>query len=659
MHQFTIIKEIVIILLVSLPIIYFLKKINVPSILGFLAAGMVIGPYGLHLISDIENIQVMAEVGVILLLFTIGLEVSFGKLVKMRRMLFYAGLLQIVFTILITALIFYLFGIPLNKAVFYGMLISLSSTAIVLKLLQDRGELETPFGRISIVILIFQDLAVVPMLILLPVLGGGESFTLTRIILQLIYALVSIAIIVLLAKFLMPKILYHLARLKIREAFTVGTILLLLGTAYLTHLIGLSFAIGAFIAGLILSESDFSHQVTADILPLKDAFNSIFFVSIGLLLNLKFVYDYFFLMIALTAGIIILKTSVVLLLIKAMKYPFRIAIIAGLSLSQVGEFSFVLSQSGLTFNLIGNEFYNAFLASSIFTMLLTPLLIKLAPVLGYGAGGIKVSKQKPLPKPGIENHVIIVGFGLNGRNLARVLKETGIEYLVVEINPETVKEEKSKGENIIYGDTTREEILQTAGAGKASVIVFAISDPFATKVALKNAKRINPEIYSVVRTRYTNEIDELKSLGADEVIPEEFETSLQIFSKVLEKFHIPLNIIMKQASLLRGESYSMMREKGAAASLVNLNEILAAGLTETFYVDENNIHAGKTMKELNLRAETGVTIIAIVRDDTTITNPASDEKILEKDTLVITGTHKTVDDAINYLGSDVNKLNKN
>ena len=654
MHQFTIIKEIVIILLVSLPIIYLLKKINVPSILGFLAAGMIIGPYGLHLISDIENIQVMAEVGVILLLFTIGLEVSFSSLVKMRRMLFYAGCLQIVFTIFFTTLIFYLFGIQLNEAIFYGMLVSLSSTAIVLKLLQDRGELETPFGRISMVILIFQDLAVVPMLILLPMLSGGGSFTITKILLQLFYAAGAIAVIILLAKFLMPKVLYQLARLKIREAFTVGTILLLLGTAYLTHLIGLSFAIGAFIAGLILSESDFSHQVTADILPFKDAFNSIFFVSIGLLLNLKFVYDYFFLMVALTAGIILLKTSVVLLLIKAMKYPFRIAIIAGLSLSQVGEFSFVLSQSGLSFNLIGQDFYNAFLAASIFSMLLTPLLIKLAPVLGYSAGGLKISKRKTEQRTGLASHVIIVGFGLNGRNLARVLRETGIEYIVVEINPETVKKEKSKGENIIYGDSTREEILHAAGIRNASAIVFAISDPFATKVALRNAKRINPEIYSVVRTRYTKEIDELRVLGADEVIPEEFETSLQIFSKVLERLHIPLNIIMKQAALLRGESYSMMREEGSAASLVNLNEILAAGLTETFYVDENNIHLGKSMKELNLRAETGVTIIAIVRDDKTITNPASDEKILEKDTLVITGTHKTVDDAINYLSSGVN-----
>ncbi len=652
MHEFTIIREIVIILSVSLLIIFLFKKINIPSILGFLVAGMIIGPYGFHLISDMQNIQVMAEIGVILLLFTIGLEVSLGKLMKMRRMLFYAGGMQIILTILFTTLIFNFFNIPLNRAIFYGMLVCLSSTAIVLKLLQDRNELETPFGRISIVILIFQDLAVVPMLILLPVIGGGENFTFGKIIIQLFYAFTAVAVIIFAARYLMPKVLFQLARLRVREAFTVGTIFLLLGTAYLTHLIGLSFAIGAFIAGLILSESDFSHQVTADILPLKDAFNSIFFVAIGMLLNIKFVVDNFLLLILITFGIILLKTTIIILLIKFLKYPLRIALIAGLSLSQVGEFSFVLSQSGLTLNLIGNNFYNAFLASSIFTMLLTPFLMKLSPALGYKMGAIDKSNKEDLRFKKLTDHVIIVGFGLNGKNLARVLKETGIEYIVIEINPETVRQEKSKGEKIVFGDITRDEILRTAGIENASVIVFAISDPAATKLGLRHAKEINPNIYSVVRTRYTNEIDDLITYGADEVIPEEFETSLQIFSKVLEKFHIPLNVIMKQVSLLRGESYSIMRkDERGVGSLINLNELLAAGLTEAYYVDENNIHIGKTMKELNLRAITGVTIIAIVRSDKTITNPASEEKIIDKDTLVITGNHKTVDDAISYLDS--------
>ncbi len=652
MQQYSFIKDIVIILLVSLPIIYVFKKLNIPSILGFLVAGIIIGPYGFKLIAEVHDIEIMAEIGIILLLFSIGLEVSFGSVVRMRKILFYIGALQIIITVFIAAGIFYLFQIPLNRSIFYGMLISLSSTAIVLKLLSDSNELSSPHGRIALVILILQDLAIVPMLILLPVLGGGESYSFLQVLLQLLYAFGAVAVIVVLARFLMPKILYQLVRLRIREAFTVGTIMLLLGTAYLTNLIGLSFAIGAFIAGLILSESDYSHQITADILPFKDAFNSIFFVSVGLLLNIQFVLDNFFLLLAVTGLIIVLKTTIITVLVKIIKYPLRTALITGLSLSQIGEFSFVLSQSGLNFNLMSGGFYNAFLASSIFTMLLTPFFIKLAPELGLKVGAILPDTKVPVT-PELSGHVIVVGFGLNGKNLARVLKETSIPYIIIEMNPETVKLEKSKGENIIYGDVTKDEILNAASIMKASVIVFAISDPTASKRGLQSAKGLNKNVYAIVRTRFTSEINSLKQLGANEVIPEEFETSIQIFSKVLEKFHVPLNIIMKQAALLRGASYSLMRsEKGSAGSFVNIDEILAAGLTETFFVEETNIHIGKSISELNLRSLTGATIIAIVRGNKTITNPVSEEKILAKDTIIITGTHKSVDAAINYLNSE-------
>ena len=652
MQQYVIIKEIVIILLVSIPIIFLFKKINMPSILGFLVTGMIIGPYGFKLISNLQDIEAMAEIGVILLLFTIGLEVSLGKLMRMKKILFLVGCSQIFLTILLTSIIFYFLKVPINNSIFFGMLISLSSTAIVLKLLSDKNEIDAPHGRISLVILILQDLAIVPMLILLPVLSGGNDLTVWNIFIQLIYAFGLIAIIVLLAKVLMPKILFQLARLRIREAFTIGIIFLLLGTAYLTHSIGLSFAIGAFIAGLILSESDFSHQITSEIIPLKDAFNSIFFVSIGLLLNIQYVYNNILLLVIVTLAIIILKTSIVTVLVKIIKYPFRVAIITGFGLSQVGEFSFVLSQSGLKYNLIGKDFYNAFLASSIFTMLLTPFLLKLAPAIGYKVN--KVIKAKPDEKEELNNHVIIVGYGLNGRNLARVLKETGIDFVVIEMNPETVKAEKLKGEKFIYGDVTREGILQTAGIERASLIVFAISDPTASKHGLQLAKRINPKIHTVIRARFASEIDDLIALGADEVIPEEFETSLRIFSKVLEKYHIPRNVINEQVAILRGESYGLMRKDNISKiPLMNMDKILAAGLTETFYMEEDCVHINKSMRELNLRALTGATIIAIVREGKTITNPSGDEKILSKDTLVITGTHKTVDNAINFLSGNI------
>lgn len=650
MQQFTIIKDIVFILLVSIPIIFIFNKLKLPSIVGFLAAGMLIGPHGFQLISEIKEIEIMAEVGVILLLFVIGLEVSFSQLLKMKKLLLLAGGLQLIGTVGFSALLFYLIGIGIAESIFLAMLLSLSSTAIVLKLLSDKFELETPHGRIALGILIFQDLAIVPMFILLPILGSSGEISSLDIFLKLLFAFGEVALILISAKILMPRIMEMLVKLKMREAFTVGVLLLLLGTAYLTHSAGLSFALGAFIAGLILSESDYSHQIVAEILPLKDAFNSIFFVSVGLLLNISFVLQFTFIIAAITIGVIALKSLIVIAIVKYMKYPLRTAVLTGLGLAQIGEFSFILAQAGMGYQLIPTDYYNAFLATSIFTMILTPFLFKLAPTIAQRFSNIDNVKETSGNDISIRQHVIIVGFGLNGKNLARVLKETGIQYIVVEMNPDTFKEEKKKGEAIIFGDITRDEILRQTYIKEANAIVFAISDPVAARRGLLSAKKMNPNIYSIVRTRFITEIEELKILGADEVIPEEFETSLQIFSKVLEHFHIPPNIIMQQVNLLRGESYSLMRGKTVNLSSLNhLNAILAAGLTETFYIDENNIHINKTLGDLNLRAETNATIIAIVRGEETITNPNSKEFLKSGDTLVITGNHQSVDKAFELL----------
>jgi CPA2 family monovalent cation:H+ antiporter-2 len=652
MQEVSIIRDIVIILLVSIPIIFIFRKINLPSIVGFLIAGMIIGPYGFQLISEIEQIEIMAEIGVILLLFTIGLEVSFSRLLEMKRLLLIAGGLQVLMTIILSGFIFFLFDIPINKSIYYGMLVSLSSTAIVLKLLSDKDELEAPHGRISLSILIFQDLAIVPMFLLLPILAATTQTSTGMILIRLLYAFGAVALILITARVLMPKILFQLANLRMREAFTVGILLLLLGSAYLTYSIGLSFALGAFIAGIILSETDLSHQVAADILPLKDAFNSIFFVSVGLLLNIGFVIKFPLILTIVILSIFFLKSVIIILIVKGLKFPLRTAILTGLGLAQIGEFSFILAQAGLGFNLIENDFYNSFLAASIFTMLVTPLVFQILPFISTKFGFLE-RKTITQNDTALKDHVIIVGFGLNGRNLARVLKETGIQYIITELNPETVRIEKANGEKIIYGDITKEGILHHAHIETANILVLAISDPSATRIGVQNAKRLNPSVYTIVRTRYTKEIEGLRMLGANEVIPEEFETSLHIFSKVLERYHIPLNIIMKQVSLLRGENYSMLTQKGPAIhSMVHINEILAAGLTDTFYVDESNIFRGKTLAEINLRAKTDATIIAIVRNGKTISNPSGKEKLFANDTVVITGTHQSVDKAFEYLSGE-------
>ncbi len=657
MPEYGIIKDIVIILLVSIPIIFLFKKLNIPGIVGFLIAGVIIGPFGFRLISEVERINIMAEIGVILLLFTIGLEVSFGKLMKMKKLLIIAGGLQLSITISIAAFLLYVIGLTAVTSIFGGMLVSLSSTAIVLKILTDRGELEAPHGRLALSILIFQDLAVVPLFIFLPILGGKTGTSYSDIFLQIVFAFAAVGIILVLAKFLMPKLLYQLARLRIREAFTVGTILMLLGTAYLTHSAGLSFALGAFIAGIILSESEFSPQVVADIIPFKDVFNSIFFVSVGLLLNINYVLVYPVTFIVTVVCVILLKALIIVIIIKAIKYPLRVAVLTAVALAQIGEFSFVLVQSGMKYELLTPDLYNAFIASSIFTMMLTPLFITIAPKLAIKSSTFETVKPDKFGTNNeiLKDHVIIVGFGLNGRNLARVLRETGIKYIVIELNPDTVKTERSAGERIIYGDINKEEILHHAFITDAKTIVFAISDPESSRRGLQHAKRLNPNIYSIVRTRYTYETDGLMKMKADEVIPEEFETSLHIFSKVLERYHIPLNVIMKQVAILRGECYALMRkEEPGAGTFVHLNEILAAGLTETFYVDNNNPHISKSLAEINLRAITDATIIAIVRRSTTISNPPGKEVISAADTLVITGTHQAVDKAIDFLNGGLN-----
>ena len=653
MNNFLVIQDIVVILLVSLPIIYFFKKINLPGIIGFLIAGMLIGPFGFNFIKSVNQIGVMAEIGVMILMFTIGLEFSLSQLIRIKKFLLIAGGYQLLITIIVSTIIFLLFGIELNRAIFFSLLVSLSSTAIVLKLLSDKDELGSPHGKISLGILIFQDLAIVPMFLLLPLLSGFSELSSGAIFLKILIVFGVLAGLLLLARFLMPLIVYKIASIRLREAFTIGVILLLLGTAYLTHLFGLSFALGAFIAGLILSESEYNHQIVSETIPFRDAFNSIFFVSIGLLLNIRFVGENLFLLIALTTGIILVKSLVVTVIVLFMKFPLRVAVIAGLSLAQIGEFSFVLAQAGLNFNLFTNQFYNCFLAASIFSMILTPLLIKLSPII---AGKTSTFEKTKTDKFGeIQNlhaHVVIAGFGLNGSNLARVLKETGIKYVVTELNPDTVKREKARGEKIIYGDISKEEVLKAVKIEKANIIVYAISDPAVTKMSLKLVKKLNPNIYALVRTRYVNEVDELKKLGADDVIPEEFETALQIFRKVLEKYHIPLNVIMKQTTLLREESYSLLRKEGMdISSFIHLDEILAQGLTETYYVNNDNAHINKNLSEINIRALTEATIIAIVRDGKTISNPSAKETIKPGDTLVIYGTHLSVDQAIDLLDS--------
>lgn len=649
MEKFSIIKELVIILFFSIPIIAIFRRINLSSVIGFLFTGILIGPYGLGVISTSSEIEVIAEIGIILLMFSIGVEFSVRQLLQMWRTMFITGGAQVILTVAAGWGVSSLTGLPQKESLFIGILISLSSTAVVLKLLADKNELGTPHGKSTVGILIFQDIAIVPLMILVQVLGADSEMSGGAIALKILLSFGGIAVILFLSRKFIPLLLRWLAGVRIREAFTAGTILLILGTAYISEEIGLTFSIGAFLAGIIISESEYSHQIVSEMLPLKDLFNSIFFVSIGLLLNVAFLAENFFLVGTTFAVLIIIKTGIIVIILLLQRQRLSTALMTGLSLAQIGEFSFIIAQTGIKEGLLSAEMNDTFLAVSIFSLFLTPIIMsfssKVADRFRSFSGELSQTEN-----PGLKDHVIIAGFGLNGRTVARVLKDTGIKYQVIEYNPDLVQYHRNLGENIMYGDITRKEILTHAGAETARVMVFAVSDEKSTIAALHLVKEINPDIYTIVRTRYVRQVEVFRDLGASEVIPDELETSLMIFSRVLRKYRFPTNIIMRQLSILRSRSYQyLLTRPDDIAILDHVQRVLAEGLTETIYIEPSNPNIGRTLKDLNVRAITGATVLSVIRTGRIISAPQGTEVVTEDDQWLITGNHSQVDSAAKLL----------
>ena len=653
-----ILEELVILLAVSILIIFISHRVRLPSVVGFLLTGILIGPGGFSLVKDTETIAVLAEIGVVMLLFMIGLEFTLERLKRIQRNFWVGGGLQVLLTIAAALVILVVFKVPAKDAVFYGFLISLSSTAVVLKILSDRGETDAPQGRISLGILIFQDLAIVPMVALVPVLANVRSASTGAILSRFLLSGAAIVTVFVVARYLMPRALHLVVKTRIREIFLITSLFVCLGMAWLTSALGLSLALGAFLAGVIISESEYSHQVVSDILPFKDVFNSLFFISIGMLLHTGIVWRSRVLIVALVLSILVLKALIVILTVRILGYSSRIALLTGLALAQIGEFSFVLASVGRSNGLLPENIFQIFLASSILTILATPILIQVSPLLAdrmkrkfnWGSQAFEAGKE---PARDLQDHVIIAGYGLNGRNLAHVLKEAGISYVILEVNPETVKKALADGVCIIFGDVASRTILKVALVDRARSIVFAISDPAATRRGVRLARELNPELFILVRTRYASEIDELYSLGANDVIPEEFETSIEIFTRVLDRFHIPRNIIDAQVRVLRGECYGLLRGTCEAVkpSAERIADFLSAGTAETFYVTRGSWPAGKTLRGIDLRKKTGATVIAVVRGDDSFASPGAEFMIASGDTLVLVASHGDMNRAFQFLAS--------
>lgn len=665
MEELGFLKDLVLVFGVSTLVVFLFHRLRQPTIVGFLVSGVLVGPYGLSLIADVHQVELLAEIGVVLLLFTIGLEFSISKLNQMRWLVLGGGSLQVLGTILLIGGGAWLFGLPPAQAVFFGFLLALSSTAIVLKILMDRGEIDSPQGRFAVGMLLFQDVCVVPLMLLTPLLSGKTATGPVAILLVLGKVALTVTLIFFLSRLLVPRLLFQVVKMRSPEIFIISIILICLGTAWATSQIGLSLALGAFLAGMVIAESEYSHQTMANILPLRDSFMGLFFVSVGMLMNLGTLLTHPLEVAGTLLAILIGKTVVVVGSVLVLGYPLRVAALVGCALAQVGEFSFVLSRVGWEWGLITPELNQYFLSAAVISLLLTPFAIQLSPKLADRIGrlrgverwfpGRSFEELKP-ERVQLRDHVIIVGYGPTGGNLSRVLKATQVPYCILELNGETVRRMRAKGEPIYYGDVASQEVLKHLGIQHARSLVIAISDPASIRRATRLARDLNPHLYILVRTRYEVEIDELYRLGANEVIAEEFETSIELFARVLRRYHLPRSVIGEQVEKVRQEKYEMLRQfQAPPLGQSDVTRLFAQVEMETYLTREAGSTTGKTIGELHIRHRTGASVVAVIQDGRIIANPGPEHRIAAGEVLVLVGNRQQVEQALVFLSQGEEK----
>lgn len=647
-------KDLVILLAVSLPIVMACSRLKLPTLIGFMVTGFVIGPAGLKIIGDPHAVELLAEVGVVLLLFTVGLEFSLKKLAAMKNLVLVGGGLQVLLTVGVTTFVTRGLGFTWRQGVFIGFLVTLSSTAIVLKTYLDRAESDTPYGRVGIGVLLFQDLCVVPMMLFMPLLAGKEGVTPFGLLKTLGLAAGAVVLIIVTAQRAFPAILARVVALRSREVLVGFAVLACLGTALLTAQAGLSLALGAFVAGIVLSESEFSHQIVADILPFRDIFNGIFFISVGMLLSPAVLTSSLGAVLGLVAVLIVGKALLAFLAVSATGQKTRVAFTGALALAQIGEFSFILLKSGVEEGILDQRVYQIFLAGSIVTMIATPFLMAAAPKLGYALqtalGGGPARESDPVAVPEAAGHVVIAGFGINGKNLARVLKAAGIVYRIIELNARSIREARDRNESVIFGDCTRQEVLHAAGLEHARVLVVAISDAAATRRTAAIARELNPNLHIIVRTRFMSEMDDLHRMGVDQVIPEEFETSLEIFSRVLRRYEVSRHFIRNQVEAVRTERYRLLNDEAASSfQFQDLAAVLEENASACLRVPDGSPAIGQSIGDLDIRKNTGVTVIAVRRGGQPATTPTADFIFEPGDVAVLLGNPEHIENVADHL----------
>ncbi len=623
---------------------YVFRAVHLSTITGFLVAGMLIGPSGLSLIASIEEVRAMEEIGVLLLLFSIGVEFSIAKLKKSIWVVLVGGGAQVLVTGAIVGLIGSWLSGSTRIGILLGMLTALSSTVIGLRLLYERGQSTAPQGTVTLSILIFQDIIVLPMMLFLPFITGRTAIDPSGLIRTGALSAGAIVLILVAARAVVPWFIARTVEARSRDIFILSVIVTVVGIAWVSSRFGISAGIGAFVAGLVISESEYSHQVLSDVLPFRETFTSLFFVSIGMLLEPAFVLDNAVVIVGIAIAIVVLKTLIGTGVVRLIGYPLRIAIAVGLLLSQVGEFSIVLLQAAQVDEFLGPEIQQMVLSTILFTMVLSTFVQKFSvwiPTSPSGDDGAIASIELETLDH-LSDHTVIVGYGLNGRNVAAMLRASELPYAVLEMNPQTVGEMRKEGIPIFYGDAISDTVLRRMGVAHARAVVFAISDPVATRQGVGAVRRLNKNTFIIARTRYEPEIEPIYQAGADTVITEEFETSLTIIRRLLVRLGIHPSRIDRTVFDIRQQHYEPFRQE-------DLRGLAVDGAIRIFEVTVRAIADGKSIEELGIRQKSGATVVAVERDGAVISNPGPEFRLQEGDRVHLIGSEQEVSLAISLI----------
>lgn len=639
MHEQSTLIDIAIILASAFPVLFIGRRIGLPEVICYLLTGIVIGPHALGLIPDSAEVEEIAEVGVAFILFFIGLHIPLGRLRALGKTTLVSGSLQMTLTVAAVILVTLPFGTDMRRAGFYGLMAALGSTAVVLPILVTRDEMGAPFARRFLGVSIFQDFAVIPLMLLVPAFASGAAAPpASTIVTRVLVAIAGVAVLVLVARVVVPRFFKRIAALGSREIFTAAAVVLIIGTIAIANRIGISSALGAFAAGVVVGDTDFIHEIGGVLRPFRDFLSALFFASIGMLLQPQFLLENAGLVAAVVLGVVAIKVLAAYPAFRAAGALERTSLRAAFAVAPIGEFSFLLAQEGKRFAVLPPAGEQLFIAVAVLTLASTPLLITAGNRL---AERMHRRRDEETPeRPSRKRHIVIIGYGLNGQNVARVLAETRVQHVLLEEEPDRATAARKAGSDAIIADAADPDALSEAGIETALAVVIAISDPDGTRRIVQVCRRMNPNCHILVRTRYVSEVERLRELGANEIIPEEFETSIEIVTRLMRVLAVPGNLVAAQLRILRDEGYRMLRDPALrVAEGRRLSAVLAAGTSQTFLVLPDSVGEGKTIAELGI-ADDHVTVPAMLREGTPISPAPPDVPLAAGDTLFLVGAHE-------------------